>query len=133
MKYLLDTNACIRLMRGDGNVRHHLSSKAPDDCAISMVTVFELFSGVEKCADPRKEALKVRRLLDAFHLLPFDWDSALHTAKIRGHLEKIGKITGPYDLQLAGQSLALELILVTHNTREFSRVPGLSIEDWQIA
>jgi len=133
MKYLLDTNACIRLMRGDGNVRHHLSSKAPDDCAVSMVTVFELFSGVEKCADPRKEALKVRRLLDAFHLLPFDWDSALHTAKIRGHLEKIGKIIGPYDLQLAGQSLALELILVTHNTREFSRVPGLSIEDWQIA
>ena len=133
MKYLLDTNACIRLMRGDGNVRHHLSSKAPDDCAVSMVTVFELFSGVEKCADPRKEALKVRRLLDAFHLLPFDWDSALHTAKIRGHLEKIGKIIGPYDLQLAGQSLALELILVTHNIREFSRVPGLSIEDWQIA
>ncbi len=133
MKYLLDTNACIRLMSGDGNVRQHLSSKAPDDCAISMVTVFELFSGVEKRADPRKEALKVRRLLDAFHLLPFDWDSALHTAKIRGHLEKIGKIIGPYDLQLAGQSLALELILVTHNTREFSRVPGLSIEDWQIA
>ena len=133
MKYLLDTNACILLMRGDGKVRHHLSSKAPDDCAISMVTVFELFSGVEKCAHPRKEAVKVRRLLDAFHLLPFDWDSALHTAKIRGHLEKIGKIIGPYDLQLAGQSLALELILVTHNTREFSRVPGLSIEDWQIA
>lgn len=133
MKYLLDTNACIRLMRGDGNVRHHLSSKAPDDCAISMVTVFELFSEFEKCAHSRKEALKVRRLLDAFHLLPFDWDSALHTAKIRGHLEKIGKIIGPYDLQLAGQSLALELILVTHNTREFSRVPGLSIEDWQIA
>lgn len=133
MKYLLDTNACIRLMRGDGNVRRHLSSKAPDDCAVSMVTVFELFSGVEKCADPRKEALKVRRLLDAFHLLPFDWDSALHTAKIRGHLERIGKIIGPYDLQLAGQSLALELILVTHNTREFSRVPGLSVEDWQIA
>jgi len=88
---------------------------------------------IEKCARLRKEALKVRRLLDAFHLLPFDWDSALHTAKIRGHLEKIGKIIGPYDLQLAGQSLALELILVTHNTREFSKVPGLSIEDWQIA
>jgi tRNA(fMet)-specific endonuclease VapC len=133
MKYLLDTNARIRLMMGDGNVRRNLSSKAPDDCAISMVTVFELFSGVEKCADSRKEALKVRRLLDAFHLLPFDWDSALHTVKIRGHLEKIGKIIGPYDLQLAGQSLALELILVTHNTREFSRGPGLSIENWQIA
>ena len=66
MRYLLDTNACIRLMRGDTNVRHHLSSKAPDECAISMVTVFELFSGVEKCSDPQKEALKVRRLLGAF-------------------------------------------------------------------
>jgi tRNA(fMet)-specific endonuclease VapC len=132
MKYLLDTNACIRLMRGDENVRNHLCSKTPDDCAISMVTVFELFSGVEKCSKPRKEAVKVKRLLDAFHLLPFDWDSALHTAKVRGHLEKIGKIIGPYDLQLAGQCLALGLILVTHNSREFSRVPGLTLEDWQI-
>lgn len=133
MKYLLDTSACIRLMRGDENVRHHLSSKAPDDCAISMVTVFELFSGVEKCSDSQKESVKVRRLLDAFHLLPFDWDSALHTAKIRVHLEKIGNTIGPYDLQLAGQSLALDLIFVTNNTHEFSRVPGLAIEDWQNA
>jgi tRNA(fMet)-specific endonuclease VapC len=132
MRYLLDTNACIRLMRGDENVRRHLCSKTPDDCAISMVTVFELFSGVEKCLEPGKEAVKVKRLLDAIHLLPFDWDSALQTAKVRGHLEKIGKIIGPYDLQLAGQCLALGLILVTHNSREFSRVPGLTLEDWQI-
>jgi tRNA(fMet)-specific endonuclease VapC len=130
--YLLDTNVCIRLMRGDENIRRHLSAKSPDDCAVSMVTVFELFAGVEKCSDPGKESAKVRRMLDAFHLLPFDWDSALHTAKVRGHLEKIGKIIGPYDLQLAGQCLALGLILVTHNSREFSRVPGLAMEDWQI-
>ncbi len=131
MKFLLDTNVCIRLMRGDGTVRENLRKATPDDCAISMVTVFELFAGVERCAHPEKESIKVRRLLSAFHLLPFDWDSAIHTATIRWHLEKSGQPIGPYDLQLSGQAAALDLTLVTHNTREFSRVPGLRIEDWQ--
>ena len=131
MKFLLDTNVCIRLMRGDDAVRENLRQATPDDCAISMITVFELFAGVERCADPEKESIKVKRLLSAFHLLPFDWDSALRTATIRWQLEKSGQPIGPYDLQLAGQALALELTLITHNTREFSRVSGLSYEDWQ--
>lgn len=133
MKFLLDTNACIRLMRGDKVVGGHLAETAPDDCAISMVTVYELFTGIEKCSDPDREKIKVRRLLDAFHLVPFDWDSALHTARIRVHLEKIGKIIEPYDLQLAGQARVLDLALVTHNTREFSRIPNLTTVDWQNA
>jgi len=133
MKFLLDTNVCIRLMRGDEVVRENLRQATPDDCAVSMITVFELFAGVERCADPEKESIKVKRLLSAFHLLPFDWDSALRSATIRWQLEKSGQPIGPYDLQLAGQALALELTLITHNTREFSRVSALSYEDWQTA
>jgi hypothetical protein len=64
-------------------------------------------------------------------LLPFDWDSALKTAEIRFQLEKNGTKIGPYDLQLCGQALALDLTLVTHNTREFQRVTGLRLEDWE--
>ncbi len=133
MKYLLDTNVCIRLMQGEKNVCQRLKATTPDDCVVSTVTVFELFSGIKKCAAPSREELKVRRLLEPLRLLPFDWHSALETAGIRAHLEKIGKKIGPYDLQLAGQARALDLTCVTHNTREFSRIPDLRLEDWENA
>lgn len=132
MTYLLDTNVCIAAMRGNGNVLQQLASRNPDDCAISMVSVYELFSGVFRCSNPERESQKVTLFLKPFHLLPFDWDSAMHTAKIRFQLEKNGMKIGPYDLQLSGQAVALELILVTHNTREFNRVEGLRVEDWEI-
>ncbi len=64
-------------------------------------------------------------------MLPFDWDAALKTAEIRFQLEKGGTTIGPYDLQLGGQALSLDLTLVTHDTREFKRVAGLRIENWQ--
>ena len=131
MKYLLDTNACIQAMRGHPQVTAHLKSHAPDDCGVSMVSVFELFAGAERCREPEKEGAKVIAFLSPLHLLPFDWDSALRTAAIRWELEKAGKKIGPYDLQLAGQALALEVTLVSHNLREFQRVSGLKVEDWE--
>lgn len=132
MTYLLDTNVCIAAMRGNRQVVHELSTRSPEDCAVSMVSVFELFAGVFRCQNPEREGLKVSTFLEPFHLLPFDWDSAMKAAEIRHHLEKIGMKIGPYDLQLSGQALSLDLILVTHNTREFVRVDGLRIEDWEI-
>jgi tRNA(fMet)-specific endonuclease VapC len=132
MTFLLDTNVCIAAMRGNPKVVQGLAARRPEDCAVSMVTVFELFAGVRRCHDPEGEGRKVSIFLAPFHLLPFDWDSALKTAEIRFHLEKAGNKIGPYDLQLAGQALALDLTLVTHNTREFKRVPGLLMEDWEI-
>lgn len=96
-----------------------------------MVSVFELFAGVERCREPERESAKVVAFLQPLHLLPFDWDSALRTAAIRWELEKAGKKIGPYDLQLAGQALALDVTLVSHNLREFQRVSGLKLEDWE--
>ncbi len=132
MTHLLDTNVCIAVMRGHAQVCQRLASLAPDDCGVSMVTVYELFSGVERCRHPTKERLKVENLLAPFHLLPFDFDAALQTARIRWELEKQGQRIGPYDLMLAGQALSLHLTLVTHNTDEFMRVADLVLEDWQI-
>jgi tRNA(fMet)-specific endonuclease VapC len=132
MSYLLDTNVCIAAMRGNSKIVQNLSVRSPEDCAVSMVTVFELFAGVCRCKSPETEREKVSALLEPFHLLPFDWDSALKTAEIRFQLEKLGQKIGPYDLQLSGQALALDLTLVTHNTREFKRVDGLRIEDWEV-
>lgn len=131
MTYLLDTNVCIAAMRGNPNVLHALAIRCPEDCAVSMVSVFELYSGVFRCRDPQAEEHKVATFLKPFHLLPFDWDSAMKTAKIRFQLEKIGTKIGPYDLQLSGQALSLDLTLITHNTREFKRVNHLKIEDWE--
>ena len=132
MIYLLDTNVCIAAMRGNPMVVQALATRSPEDCAISMVSVFELFAGVFRCNDPEKEGQKVSTFLEPFHLLPFDWYAALKTAEIRFQLENAGTKIGPYDLQLSGQALSLDLTLVTHNTREFKRVAGLRFEDWEV-
>jgi tRNA(fMet)-specific endonuclease VapC len=131
MKFLLDTNVCIRAMRGDVRVTARLKQSSPDDCGVSMVSVYELFAGVERCREPEQEATKVMDFLRPLHLIPFDWDSALKSAQVRWELEKIGKKIGPYDLQIAGQALALDVVLVSHNLREFRRVGGLKVEDWE--
>jgi tRNA(fMet)-specific endonuclease VapC len=132
MIYLLDTNVCITAMRGNSRVMQQLAAHSPEDFAASMISVFELFAGVFRCNDPQGEERKVSIFLGSFHLLPFDFDSALKTAQIRSQVEKAGTKIGPYDLQISGQALALDLTLVTHNTREFKRVIGLRLEDWEI-
>ncbi len=132
MKYLLDTNVCIRAMRGDPRVTARMKACAPDDCGVSIVSVFELFAGVERCREPGREGVKVVAFLKPLHLLPFDWDSAIRAASVRWELEKAGKKIGPYDLQLAGQALALDVTLISHNLREFRRVTDLKIEDWEL-
>lgn len=132
MTYLLDTNVCIGAMRGNPEIVRALSARSPNDCAVSMVSVFELFAGVFRCNDPVSEGQKISTFLEPFHRLPFDWDAALKTAQIRCQLEKAGTKIGPYDLQLSGQALSLDLTLVTHNTREFKRVTGLRFEDWEV-
>ncbi len=131
MTYLLDTNVCIAAMRGNPQVVQALDARSPEDCAVSMVSIFELYAGVFRCNDPEREGRKVATFLEPFHLLPFDWDAAIKTAEIRYSLEKAGMKIGPDDLQLSGQALSLDLILVTHNTREFKCVSGLRVEDWE--
>lgn len=131
MKYLLDTNVCIAVLRGNPKVIEHLQTLRPEDCGVSTITVFELLSGVERCRHPERERAKVEALLAPLHLLPFDGEAAIRAAEIRGHLERLGQIIGPYDLLLASQALALEVTFVTRNTKEFSRVAGLALEDWE--
>jgi tRNA(fMet)-specific endonuclease VapC len=130
MKYLLDTDTCVSALRGHAGVRARLRAVAPDDCGVSMVSVFELLSRAERCQRPEEEGRKVRIFLAPLHLLPFDYLAAQRAATVRWHLQRSGQPIGPYDLQIAGQALSLEVILVTSNTREFVRVPGLRVEAW---
>lgn len=131
MTHFLDTNVCISAMRGNASVRKQLRAKKPDDLGVSIVSIYELFSGVERCRNPESERRKVTLFLAPFHILPFDLDSAARSAKVRWILEKSGLPIGPYDLLLAGQALALNVTLVTRNQREFERVPGLRLENWE--
>jgi tRNA(fMet)-specific endonuclease VapC len=89
-----------------------------------------LFTGVFKCQNPERERQKVLRLIGGMRMLPFDDAAAMKAAEVRAHLESIGKVCGPYDMLLAGHALSRQLCVATNNMSEFSRVPGLSVEDW---
>jgi tRNA(fMet)-specific endonuclease VapC len=131
MSYLLDTNTCIAAMRGKESVCTRLAALTPDDCAISVVSYYELLAGVERCRNPSAELKKVQTFVGPLRVLPFDIPSAAMSARIRWELERNGEIIGPYDLLLAGQAVSLDIPLVTHNLREFQRVAGLRVESWE--
>ncbi|HXR08591.1 MAG TPA: type II toxin-antitoxin system VapC family toxin [Candidatus Acidoferrum sp.] len=130
MTYLLDTDTCIGVLRQRPGMLQRLSQVAPTDCAVSMVSVYELFCGLAKAQDPASERQKVERFISAVIELPLDRASAEATAKVRGELERQGNLIGPYDLLIAGQALAGGLTLVTNNLREFQRVSGLNLQSW---
>ena len=130
MTYLLDTDICIGVLRQKPGMVEKLSRLAPADVAVSMVTVYELFCGVEKAGDPARERAKVERFISAIVELPLERVAAQTAAQVRAELERQGTGIGPYDLLIAGQALASNLTLVTGNLAEFRRVPGLKIESW---
>lgn len=132
MRYLLDTNACIQVMRGVPSVVRALARHAPADVVASSITCYELYTGIEKCADPRGERTKVEALLSMVSQVMFDLSAAEAAARIRADLENRGEMIGPYDILLSGQAHSLGLILVTANVSEFSRVPNLIVENWAL-
>jgi len=132
VKYLLDTNVCIRYLNGQSpGVRKQLESVEPDDLALCSVVKAELFYGALKSARPERNLQRARRFTDRFTSLPFDDLAALEYGDIRSVLEKSGTPIGPNDLLIAAIARAYDLTLVTHNVAEFTRVPGLELEDWE--
>jgi len=132
MRYLLDTNTCIAAMRRNALVVQRLAAVAPTECAISTITTYELYTGIEKCAAPAVELAKVNLLLATVGELVFDEQAAREAARIRALLESQGCMIGAYDVLLAGHARSARLTLVSANTGEFSRVPALSLENWQV-
>lgn len=133
MTFLLDTNACIRYLNGKApRIRERMRLQRPDEIQVCSVVKAELFAGAAKSTDPARTLARQQSFLSRFASLPFDDLAADVYGRIRAHLESAGTPIGPYDLQIAAIALARGLILVTHNTDEFSRVPGLVLEDWEI-
>lgn len=133
MKYLLDTNVCITYMRGkDTLLLQRFGQHQSADIALCAVVLAELRYGAEASADPPKEHAKVDAFVAPYASLPFDDTASRLFGEIRHALASTGKQIGPYDTMIAAIALANDLILVTHNTAEFSRIAGLKLEDWEV-
>jgi tRNA(fMet)-specific endonuclease VapC len=136
VSYSLDTNACIALINGvSPAVRQRFvrAVAAQETIYLSSIVFFELWYGVQNSSKIDENTLSLRRFVDGrIQLLPFESGDAEVAGKLRFHLKAAGRPIGPYDLLIAAQAKARGMTLVTHNTREFGRIFGLTIEDWQI-
>jgi tRNA(fMet)-specific endonuclease VapC len=128
--YLLDTNTLIYFFKGMGNVAEILLSKSPKDISVPSIALYELEVGIAKSNSPKKRKEQLESLISRIAVLPFASKEAEVAAMIRAELENIGTPIGPYDTLIAGIALSSNATLVTHNTKEFSRVKDLSLEDW---
>jgi tRNA(fMet)-specific endonuclease VapC len=130
LRYLLDTNLCIRVIRDrPAGLRPRFNAEASGLC-ISDVVLFELLYGAERSARPAENRQVVERFAARLGVLPYDSAAAAHTADIRANLERRGLMIGGYDLMIAGHARSQGLVVVTGNLREFERVEGLRSEDW---
>lgn len=132
MRYLLDTNVCARYLNGRSlAIRERLQSTSVEEIAVCSVVKAELFYGAMKSNNPQITLSRQQQFLRFFVSLPFDDVTALTYGRIRAELAANGVQIGPNDFQIAAIALTHNLILITHNTREFSRVNGLMIQDWE--
>ena len=132
MIFLPDTNACISLLRRrTPRLMARWQSTRVADIVLCSVVVYELRHGAERSSNPAHEHAKLDVFLEPFISLPFDDACARRCAQIRAQLERDGALIGPHDLQIASIALEHDLTVITHNTREFSRVGGLKLVDWE--
>ena len=128
--YLLDSNILICWLKGQGKVTQQLQSKSPQHIKIPAPALFELEYGTAKSLKPQLQREFIDALVLKLEVLPLDYPSAKATGLLRSSLESKGNLIGPYDLLIAGIAIAHNLTVITRNTREFARVPGLRVENW---
>lgn len=132
MTFLLDTNVCIRYLNGRSpGVRAQLQARQPAEVAVCSVVKMELFYGAQRSQDPLRSLAVQQRFLQPFQSLPLDDAAAEAAGRLRAYLANQGAPIGPYDLLIAAIALANGCTLVTHNRREFDRIPDLTLVDWE--
>ncbi|MEW5967877.1 MAG: type II toxin-antitoxin system VapC family toxin [Pseudomonadota bacterium] len=128
--YLLDTNILWDLVRSpQGRIATRIAQVGEKSVCTSVVVASELRFGAARRSAPKLTA-QVDAILAALEVRPFDIPADREYAKLRLHLEQAGTPIGPNDMLIAAHALALESTLVTANTGEFARVPGLAVENW---
>jgi tRNA(fMet)-specific endonuclease VapC len=118
-------------MRGDQKLIQKIQPYSPSVLSICAITLAEIYYGIEKSPVKKKERrYKIERIQSQLKIYPFDESAARKYAIIRSRLEKEGRRISERDIQIASTAVAHKLIVVTHNTKEFSRIAELDIEDW---
>ncbi len=131
LMYLLDTNIISYWMRGDRAIIRRIQSHLPLELAFSTITLAEILYGIEKSSVKKEERWnKITKIASLLKIFPFDEIAAQKYAVIRSQLEKEGRVIGERDTQITAIALANNLIVVTHNVKEFDRVTNLELEDW---
>ena len=129
--YYLDTNICIYALKGQySNIQNRLSSLRPSKIKISAIVKAELFFGAVRSNNKTKTLSAIKSFIKPFEVVSFCDECSESYAQIRSDLESSGRLVGPNDLILASTVLAKNGVLITHNTKEFSRIKELKIEDW---
>ena len=133
MRYMLDTNVAIHTIRHrPREVRAKFIVRQGHMC-LSAVSLMDLIHGAEKSTQPERNLRDIEAFASRLSILPHDREAAMHTGSIRAALARVGTPIGPYDQMIAGHARSRGLIVVTANTNEFKRVPGISVEDWTTA
>jgi tRNA(fMet)-specific endonuclease VapC len=131
MRYLLDANVIIAMLNSkDTHLAKRIRRHKPSDVAISSIVMHELYYGAFKSQRLEHNVNLIDNIF--LEVIDFDREDAQAAGEIRAMLTKKGTIIGPYDILIAGQAKARNMILVTSNTNEFRRVPNLRIEDWSL-
>ncbi|AFY85301.1 type II toxin-antitoxin system tRNA(fMet)-specific endonuclease VapC [Oscillatoria acuminata] len=131
MKFLLDTNICIYVIKQKPlRVKERLQKIDTGEVGLSIITLAELEYGAAKSQKPQGNREALTRFCLPFQIVDFSPEDAQNFGEIRANLERRGQPIGSYDLLIASQSVTRGLILVTNNIKEFSRVDGLNLENW---
>ena len=131
MRYMLDTNICIYVIKNKPSwVKEKFSSLSPIDLCISSITTSELLYGAEKSKYPAKNKEALERFLSPLNIVDYGYKASLAYGKIRTFLEKTGNIIGSMDLLIAAHALSLNVTIITNNEKEFKKVKDLKVENW---
>ena len=129
--YLLDTDTCIYILRGNARVLDVVQRNREERIGVSLMSLYELERGVLKATQwKERKRLSLDNLKKEFSIIPFDEAGIQASARVRASLEIVGSPIGSIDYLIAGTALAHDLTFVTGNENEFKRVEGLRIENW---
>ena len=131
MKYMLDTNICIGLIRNKPqSLIERLTACAPGEVGVSSITIAELAHGANKSSQVEQNLSALEQFLLPIEVADFDQRASAVYGYVRVFLEREGKVIGSMDMLIGAHALSLNVIMVTNNTDEFRRIPNLKIEDW---
>lgn len=129
MRYLPDSNTLIAVLERQEPIFSRVRHLHKGDAGLSSIVAFELYYGAYSSSRQKENLARFDAI--AFPIVEFDREDARRSGEVRAALKRLGTPIGPYDILIAGQALARGLILLTRNIREFERVKGLKVENWQ--